>query len=113
MSNDKNELYEIIIMLDRISNKFVNEINNLKIKLKVSELKPEIRTCSKKFYEKILVPLFREKENISLLDIFEKTKIKKCTIQTYLGELYKYRFINRIKNEEGDKRTKLYEKVDL
>jgi len=108
---DKNEFYEILHMLDKISDIFISEVNNLKKKLKFYELKPELRSCTLKFYEETLVPLFKEKSVISLLDIINRTKRKKCTIQTYLSELYRYKFINRIRNDQGDKRTKLFEKM--
>ena len=111
MNTDKNESYEILYMLDRISDEFFKEINKLKKKLKLYEIKPEIRKCSQKFYEEILVPLFEEKNKISLLDITEKTNKRKSTILNYLSELWRYKYIKRSKNEEGDSRTRLYEKM--
>lgn len=111
MDTDENESYEILYMLDRISDEFFKEINKLKKKLKFYEVKPEIRKCSKKFYKETLVPLFEEKKRISLFDIIKKSEKGKSTILNYLSELWRYKYIKKSKNEEGDKRTKLYEKI--
>ena len=110
MYTDKKEVYAFFITLERISNKINAEINNLKKKLKVSEYQPEIRTCSNRFFEDVLRPLFNEKGFISLEDIIAKSVLKKNTILCYLGELDKYGYIEKSKNELGDKRTKLYRK---
>ncbi|KKM19524.1 hypothetical protein LCGC14_1654790 [marine sediment metagenome] len=111
MDADKNSSYEILYMLDRISEKFTKEIENLKKKLKLYENKPELRQCSLKFYKETLAPLFEQKEFISLSDISKNTTKKRNIIQNYISELSKYKFVNKIKNEEGDKRTKLLEKM--
>lgn len=111
MDTDKKDYYEILYMLDRISNHFIKELDKIKLKLKLVEVRPELRKCSRKFYYDILVPLFEEKEKISLLDIKKKTQIKKTTIQSYLSELWNNKYINKIRNEKEDKRTKLYEKM--
>ena len=111
MDTDKNNSYEILYMLDRISENFTKEIENLKKKLKLYEDKTELRQCSLKFYNETLVPLFEQKKLISLLDISKNTTKKKNTILNYLSELSKYKYVNKIKNEKGDKRTKLLEKM--
>lgn len=111
MNADKNELYEILYMLDKISDQFLKEINILKKRLNFSELKPELRKCSQKFYENTLIPLFKENKIISLNNIINNSKIKKNTIQAYLSELYRHGLIKRIKNDKGDKRTKLFVKT--
>ncbi len=110
MDTDKKEIYEVLYILERISINFINEINKLKEKLHLHEVKPELRKCTYKFYNKILDPLFEKKEKISLNEIINVAHIKKGTIQIYLGELWKYNYINKIKNEKEDRRTKLYEK---
>ena len=110
MYSDKKEVYAFFITLERISNKINTEINNLKKKLKVSEIKPEIRNCSNRFFEDVLKPLFNEKGTISLEDIIAKSIRKKSTLLCYLGELDKYGYIIKTKNELGDRRTKLYRK---
>lgn len=111
MDTDKKEYYEILYMLDRISDRFNKELNKIKIKLKLDEVRPELRKCSYSFYYDILVPLFEEKEKITLSDIRTKTQMKKSTIQNYLSELWKNKYINKIRNEREDKRTKLYKKI--
>ncbi len=110
MYSDKKEFYYFLITLERISTKINIEITNLKKKLKISEYKPEIRNCSYNLYNKILIPLFNEKASISLQEIIEKSDKKKPTILCYLSELYKNGYILKIKNQYGDKRTKLYKK---
>jgi len=109
MDTDKNESYEILYMLDRISEEFFNEIKKLKQKLKLYETKPEIRKCSQKFFEETLLPLFEEKIKISVSDIKKKTDIEKNTILNYLSELCRNKYIKKSKNVEGDGRTKIYE----
>jgi len=111
MDTDKNKTYEILFMLNRISEKFTNEIKNLKKKLKVYEAKPELRQCSLKFYEETLIPLFERNKSISLPDISKNTKKKRNTILNYLSELSRCNYVNKIKNEKGDRRTKLFQKM--
>jgi len=109
MDTDKNVSYEILYMLDRISEEFFKEINKLKQKLKLYEIKPEIRKCSQKFFEETLVPLFESKIKISLTDIEKKTDVVKSTILNYLSELWRNKYIKKSINAEGDRRTKIYE----
>ena len=110
MYSDKKEVYTFFMALERISNKINTEINNLKKKLEVPENKPEIRTCSYRFFEDVLKPLFNEKGTISLEDIIDKSNRKKTTLLCYLSELNKYEYIVKTKNDNGDKRTRLYKK---
>ena len=109
MNTDKNESYEILYMLDRISEEFFNEINKLKQKLRLYETKPEIRKSSLKFFEETLVPLFEEKIKVSLIDIEKKADKEKNTILNYLSELWRNKYIKKSKNVEGDGRTKIFE----
>ncbi len=111
MNTDKNESYEILYTLDRISEEFQKEINKLKKKLKLYEFKPEIRECSHRFFEETLIPLFEVQEKISIYEIMEETDKKKSTIQNYISELWKNKYIRKNKNLKGDKRTKIYEKM--
>lgn len=113
MSSDKNEIYELLSALERISNKIDIEINKLKKKLDIPDLKPKIRSCSYKLFEYILEPLFNEKETITLQEIIKKSGKKKATILCYLNELWKYGFIFKFRNLKGDKRTKLYKRIQL
>ena len=77
MKTDKNSSYEILFILDKISEQFTYEIKKLKRKMNLNELKPELRQSTLKFYEGTLVPLFERKKRLSLIDISENTKKKR------------------------------------
>ena len=113
MSSDKNEIYELLTALERISNKIDIEVNKLKKKLKIPDIKPKIRACSYELFENVLKPIFMEKEIVSLQEIIKKSGKKKTTLLCYLSELFNYGFIYKIRNLRGDKRTKLYKEVRL
>ena len=110
MHSDKNEFFEFLTTLERISNKINDEISILKKKLKISDYEPKLRKCSYNLLENILMPLFDEKETVTLDEIIKKSGKKKTTVLCYLSELYKYRRISKAKNIDGDKRTKIYKK---
>ena len=95
MDADKNVSYEILYTLDRISEEFLKEINKLKKKLKLYEFKPEIRECSQRFFEETLTPLFEAKEKLTIYEIMEETDKKKSTIQNYIGELWRNKYIKK------------------
>jgi len=77
----------------------------------ISEYEPKPRKCSYSLLERILMPLFEEKEVITLEDIIKKSGKKKNTVLCYLSELTKHKLILKEKNLKDDKRTKLYKKV--
>ena len=111
MSSDKKDIFDFLTSLERISTKINIEIKFLKKKLKISEYEPKLRNSSYNLLDNILMPLFEEKEFITLEDIIKKSGKKKNTILCYLSELVKHKLILKEKNLKGDKRTKLYKKV--
>ena len=110
MDSDKNEIFEFLTALERISTKINDEISFLKKKLDISDYEPKLRNCSRSLLENILIPLFEKKEMITVDEIINKSGKKKTTILCYLSELDKYGRISKCKNFKGDKRTNIYKK---
>ena len=110
MSSDKKELFEILRTLDSISKKINDEITFLKIKLNYSIEDLSIKKYVLNFYENVLEPLFDELNGITLEDIQNKTDKKPNTIKNYLSDLNRYGYISKTKNNEIDKRTRIYYK---
>ena len=108
MSSDKKELFEILRSLDFISKQINSEIAFLKRRLNYSIEDLSMNKYVLDFYTQVLEPLFDESNGITLDDIKNKTEKKPNTIRNYLSELNRYGYISKSKNNEVDKRTRLY-----
>lgn len=117
MISDKKEIYEIVRTFESIVSKINTEINNLKQKLKIYDLKPEINKCYKDFYENILISLFKEKAVLTREEIYKKIiqnsksskkkLIRRTTVSCYLSQLLKHNYIEIVK-DVNDKRKHSY-----
>ncbi len=110
MSSDKKELFEILRTLDFISKNINSEIALLKRKLNYSIEDLSIKKYVLNFYNQVLEPLFDELNGVTLDDIQNKTDKKPNTIKNYLSKLTRYGYISKTKNNEDDKRTRIYYK---
>ncbi len=111
---DKKNLFEIIRVMEKVSQKFEKEITYLKKKVNYSDLTIGIEDCYKKFYERALKPIFMKKIEITKEEIekfveLRNLKYAKNTITCYLSNLSKNNIL-RMKPDQNDRRKKLYMK---
>ena len=111
MDADKKFFFEVVNLLDKISNKFNSELSALKRKINYAVFKTPLKSYHIKFLHNILIPLSDKKPTFSILDIesvCKKTKpLAKSTIRCYLSVLKRNDHI-KIKKTQ-DKRSHLYE----
>ncbi len=110
MDADKKSLFEVVNLLDKISNKINSELSSLKRKINYTVFKIPLKNYHKNFLKNILIPLSDKKPTFSIMDIellCKKTKpLEKSTIRCYLSALKRNNLI--IIKKTQDKRGHLY-----
>ena len=111
MDADKKFLFDVVILLDKISNKINSELSKLKKKINYAVIRPPLENYHITFLYNTLIPLSDKKPTFSIEDVTlmcEKTKpLKESTIRCYLSALKREDRIKIIQKQ--DKRGHVYQ----